>query len=118
MDSVRVKQILINLLSNAHKFTPEKGRILVIAEACSNGIRIAVADTGVGMSADQVKLALTPFGQVQSSYSRSHEGTGLGLPIALALAKQHGGDLHISSQPKIGTTVVLTLPTSPPERQT
>jgi len=117
MDSVRVKQILINLLSNAHKFTKEGGRILVMAEAHQGGVRIAIADTGIGMSAEQLAIAVTPFGQVQGAYSRAHEGTGLGLPIAIALAQQHGGNLHISSQPNVGTTAVLTLPAVPPEMQ-
>jgi len=117
MDSVRVKQILINLLSNAHKFTKEGGRILVMAEAHKGGVRIAVADTGIGMTADQLAVAVTPFGQIQGAYSRAHEGTGLGLPIAIALAQQHGGNLHISSQPNVGTTAVLTLPAVPPDIQ-
>ena len=117
MDCVRVKQILINLLSNAHKFTKEGGRILVMAEAFNGGVRIAVADTGIGTSEEQLAIARTPFGQVQAAYSRGHEGTGLGLPIAIALAQQHGGTLHISSQPNVGTTAVLTLPAVPPEQQ-
>ncbi|HUD53534.1 sensor histidine kinase [Parvibaculum sp.] len=111
VDAGRLKQILINILSNAHKFTPEGGRILVMAQrGAEGGATIAVADTGIGMSDEQIAVAMQPFGQVQSAFSRSHEGTGLGLPIAVALTKQHGGQFHISSKPGIGTTIVVTLP--------
>lgn len=111
VDGQRLKQILINLLSNACKFTDEGGRILVVAQrSAAGGATIAIADTGVGMTDEQLALALKPFGQVQSAYSRSHEGTGLGLPIAAALTRQHGGEFHVSSKPGAGTTVVITLP--------
>ncbi|MDR3500223.1 MAG: ATP-binding protein [Parvibaculum sp.] len=117
VDGSRMKQIFINLLSNAHKFTPERGRILVVAQrSIDGGATVAIADNGIGMTEDQISVALTPFGQVQSSYSRSHEGTGLGLPIAAALVRQHGGDFHVSSQPGVGTTVVVTLPPPPAPR--
>ncbi|HEX7776029.1 MAG TPA: ATP-binding protein [Parvibaculum sp.] len=118
VDGSRIKQILINLLSNAHKFTPEGGRIIVVAQrSADGGATVAIADNGIGMTQEQVAVALTPFGQVQSSYSRSHEGTGLGLPIAAALVRQHGGDFHVSSQPGAGTTVVVTLrPPPAPQR--
>ena len=110
-DARRIRQILINLLSNAHKFTPERGQILVIAQRLKSGdITIAVADTGCGMDAEQLKIAMTPFGQVQSHFNRSQEGTGLGLPIARGLAHQHGGDLKLESEPGAGTTALLTLP--------
>jgi two-component system cell cycle sensor histidine kinase PleC len=111
VDARRIRQILINLLSNAHKFTAERGQILVIAQRIKDGsITIAVADTGCGMDAEQMKIALTPFGQVQSHYTRTQEGTGLGLPIARGLARQHGGELHLESEPGAGTTAILTLP--------
>jgi len=110
-DARRIRQILINLLSNASKFTPERGRILLLARANRDGgATIAVVDSGVGMAADQIAGALTPFGQVQSHLSRTQEGTGLGLPIARGLARQHGGDLYLESEPGAGTSAVLTLP--------
>ncbi|WP_293327803.1 ATP-binding protein [Parvibaculum sp.] len=111
LDERRVKQILINLLSNAHKFTPVGGRIvLVVASNRNNSVSFAVADSGIGMNETQVARAMTPFGQVESAFSRSQEGTGLGLPIAAALTRLHGGEFHISSEPGQGTTVVFTLP--------
>lgn len=111
LDAARVKQILINLLSNASKFTGEGGRILVFADRnAEGGVTVAVADTGIGMTRDQIAVALEPFGQVQSSFSRAHEGTGLGLPIAAALTRRHGGRFHISSEPGVGTTVVVSFP--------
>ena len=111
VDVRRIKQVLINLLSNAHKFTAEGGRIVLVATRTpDNGATIAVADTGIGMTKEQIDHAMTPFGQVQSSYARGHEGTGLGLPIAAALTKLHGGEFQIYSEPGKGTTVFFTLP--------
>jgi len=111
VDPRRIRQILINLLSNASKFTPERGRILLLARTNRDGgATVAVVDTGVGMSPEQIAIALTPFGQVQSHLSRTEEGTGLGLPIARGLARQHGGDLYLESEPGAGTSAVLTLP--------
>jgi two-component system cell cycle sensor histidine kinase PleC len=114
VDAQRLKQVFINLLSNAHKFTGEGGRILVVAQrSTAGGVTVAIADTGIGMTEEQIAIALKPFGQVQSAYSRSHEGTGLGLPIAAALTRQHGGEFHVSSKPGAGTTIVVTLPPPP-----
>jgi two-component system, cell cycle sensor histidine kinase PleC len=111
VDAKRVRQILTNLISNANKFTPERGRIFVVAKANPDGgAAVAVADTGAGMTPDEIAVALKPFGQVQNHLVRTAEGTGLGLPIALGLARQHGGDLHIQSETGKGTTVLLTLP--------
>jgi two-component system cell cycle sensor histidine kinase PleC len=113
-DATRIKQILINLLSNAHKFTPEGGRIVLAATAAANDtISIAVQDTGIGMSGEQIAIALTPFGQIRSDHTRAHEGTGLGLPIAKALIEQHRGQFYINSVENGGTTIVFTLPLDP-----
>jgi two-component system cell cycle sensor histidine kinase PleC len=115
VDGRRIKQILINLLSNAHKFTPVRGRILVVASRTpEGGATIAVADTGPGMTPDELQIAMKPFGQVRSDHLRSHSGTGLGLPIAVALAREHGGTLHVASEPGAGTTVILALPPAAP----
>ncbi|MFN4143336.1 sensor histidine kinase [Aestuariivirga sp.] len=110
-DPLRVKQILINLLGNAVKFTPERGRVRVEARVLPEGrLLVAVADTGIGMSPPEVETALRPFGQVDSGFNKRHEGTGLGLPIAQALARMHGGDLRIESEKGRGTCVSLLLP--------
>ena len=111
VDHRRVRQLLVNLLSNANKFTPAGGRILVLARpAADGGVTIAVADTGIGMTHEEIMLALRPFAQVDARRARSQEGAGLGLPLALGLARLHGGTLHIESQPGAGTTVVVALP--------
>jgi two-component system cell cycle sensor histidine kinase PleC len=113
IDYKRIKQIMLNLFSNAIKFTPDKGSIVLSAEPSPNGGAIlTVTDTGAGMSAEQTATALRPFGQVQSYLSRTQEGAGLGLPIALGLAQIHGGNLHLESEPGVGTRAILTLPPS------
>jgi two-component system cell cycle sensor histidine kinase PleC len=112
-DARRLRQVFVNLLSNATKFTEAGGRILVLARAAAdNGVTVAVADTGVGMTHEQIVLALKPFAQVQGHLARTREGTGLGLPIAMGIVKLHGGTLFIDSQPGAGTTAVVTLPAS------
>ena len=112
-DPLRVKQILINLLGNAVKFTPEHGRIRVEALQVQPGYAaVAVTDTGPGMTPSEVDTAMRPFGQVDTAFNRRHEGTGLGLPIAYALSRLHGGDLRIDSQKGAGTRVTVILPTA------
>jgi len=114
-DPLRLKQILINLLGNAVKFTPEAGRVRIAATAATaDAVLITVEDTGIGMSPQEVETALRPFGQVDSGFNKRHEGTGLGLPIAYALAKLHGGDLRIASEKGNGTRIAVTLPLAPP----
>jgi two-component system cell cycle sensor histidine kinase PleC len=111
-DPLRIKQILINLVGNAVKFTPKKGRIRVEAGLAQHGYAVvAVTDTGEGMSASEIETAMRPFGQVETGFNKRHEGTGLGLPIAYALARLHGGDLRIDSQKGAGTRVTVILPT-------
>jgi len=111
VDGKRVLQVVSNLLSNANKFTPEGGRIVVVATAENRReITVAVVDSGIGMTEEEVQLALKPFAQVQSQYSRQHEGTGLGLTLGKALVELHGGRLLISSTPDVGTMVAFTLP--------
>ena len=110
-DARRLKQIVINLLSNAHKFTPIGGSITLAAAAVdSRYIAVSVRDTGIGMSPEQVEVALKPFGQVRGGHTRAHEGTGLGLPIAKAMVEQHGGRLWLDSAEGHGTTVAFTIP--------
>ena len=110
-DSKRLRQLFTNLLSNASKFTAEKGRILVMAKAVKDGaVTIAIADTGMGMTHEQIVVAMKPFAQVQGHLNRIQEGTGLGLPLAMGIVKLHGGTLYLDSQPGAGTTAVVTLP--------
>ena len=110
-DPVRLKQILTNLLTNAVKFTPAGGRVSVRAGLDAGGrLLISVKDTGIGMSREEIQIALTPFGQISNPMSRAHDGTGLGLPLAKTLAELHGGDLDIASNPGAGTAVTVTLP--------
>ena len=110
-DVKRLRQLFVNLLSNASKFTAERGRILVMARALKDGsVTIAIADTGVGMTHEQIVMALKPFAQVQGHLARTQEGTGLGLPLAMGIVKLHGGSLFLDSEPNAGTTAVVTLP--------
>ncbi|MEI8180806.1 ATP-binding protein [Aestuariivirga sp.] len=110
-DPLRLKQILINLLGNAVKFTPEKGHVRITAAiASTDAALITVEDTGIGMSPQEIETALRPFGQVDSGFNKRHEGTGLGLPIAYALARLHGGELRITSEKGSGTRIALTIP--------
>jgi two-component system cell cycle sensor histidine kinase PleC len=110
-DTRRLKQIVINLIGNAHKFTPSGGSItLAAAPLDSRTVAITVRDTGIGMSPDEIRIALKPFGQVRSGSTRAHDGTGLGLPIARALIEQHGGRMWLDSAEGRGTTVAFTMP--------
>ena len=112
-DPTRLKQILLNLISNAIKFTKPGGSVLVSGRHATDvGVMFEVRDTGVGMTPDEIDIALEPFGQVDASLARGHEGTGLGLPLARRLAELHGGSLHIDSEKGCGTTVAVTLPPS------
>jgi PAS domain S-box-containing protein len=109
-DERRLKQILINLLSNAVKFTPSGGTIRVVAEDSGGKIRIAVEDSGIGIAAEDIPKVLQPFGQVDSTVSREHEGTGLGLPLSKRLAELHGADFRIESELGRGTSVSMVFP--------
>lgn len=110
-DGRKIKQILLNLLSNAAKFTPPDGTITIAAEVSQQGeLVITTTDTGIGMTEEQIEIALTPFGQVDSAFCRGHQGTGLGLPLCISLTQLHNGSLTVESQPDIGTTVRITLP--------
>jgi two-component system cell cycle sensor histidine kinase PleC len=110
-DPAKLTQVFSNLVSNAVKFTQPGGCVTVEARAeASGGAAIYVRDTGLGMTNEEVAVALTPFGQVDASHSRWREGTGLGLPIAKALVQLHGGSIEIRSAKSMGTEVAVTLP--------
>jgi len=106
-----VRQILTNLVSNALKFTSDRGTVTITATLAGGGeLLISVADTGIGMSEAEIAIALTPFGQVDGALSRSHEGTGLGLPLARAMAKLHQAEFRIGSVRGAGTSVEIAFP--------
>ena len=105
-----VKQIMLNLLSNAVKFTPEGGLIQVIAAVDGGRLRIEIKDNGIGIAQADLPKALSTFGQIGTTMSRSHEGTGLGLPLATTLVELHDGSLEIDSTPGEGTTARVWFP--------
>ena len=110
-DSVKLRQIFTNILSNAIKFTPRGGTVAIEAlRTNTGGVAVLIRDTGVGMTAEEIAVALTPFGQVDAGRARWREGTGLGLPIAKALVELHGGHIEIRSKKGEGTEVAIILP--------
>jgi PAS domain S-box-containing protein len=110
-DERLLRQVLLNLASNAIKFTPAGGRVRIqVGREVGGELTLAVDDTGIGMTAEEAALALRPFGQVQSAFSRTHDGVGLGLPLAKSFVELHGGELMVESAPGRGTTVTVRLP--------
>lgn len=103
-------QILLNLLSNAVKFTRPGGAVTVTCEKKARHCNIRIADTGVGIPPNKLAAVLRPFEQASSSYTRDHEGSGLGLSITRELVEMHGGTLSIASKSGVGTTVTVRLP--------
>jgi two-component system cell cycle sensor histidine kinase PleC len=108
-DQRLLTQIVTNVVTNAIKFSPGGSRVLIAATARAPWVELRVIDRGIGMTEDEVLMALRPFEQIDREHARKHEGTGLGLPIAKALVDLHGGQLAIESQPGIGTTVLIRL---------
>lgn len=109
-DARRLQQAVLNLISNAVKFTPRGGQVSVSVSENELGLAIKVADTGIGIPRDQIATALQPFRQVKRPGRKAPAGTGLGLPIARDLIVLHGGTLTIASEVNIGTTVTIQLP--------
>jgi len=109
-DKRRIKQILVNLMSNAVKFTPAGGQVRVSARKTDAGLELTVADSGIGIAPQDIPKVLETFGQIDSSLSRKYEGSGLGLPLSKRLAELHGGTLALESAVNVGTTVTVTLP--------
>ena len=110
-DARKLKQVLLNLLANAVKFTPEGGTVTTRVW-CSggDGYVFQVADSGVGIAPDDIPKVLAAFGQVDGSMSRNHEGTGLGVPLTKSLVEMHGGSFDLQSEPGAGTTVTVRFP--------
>jgi cell cycle sensor histidine kinase DivJ len=113
-DRRAVQQVLINLMSNAVKFTPQGGTVCLTARKTENHLVIDVSDTGIGIDANDLERLGRPFVQLRSDYAREQDGVGLGLSIAKGLVALHGGAMAISSAPGAGTTVTVTLPLKGP----
>ncbi|MDB4909031.1 MAG: ATP-binding region ATPase domain protein [Gemmatimonadetes bacterium] len=110
-DQVKTRQILINLLGNAVKFTPSGAVTFSVMPLDESGrIAFLVEDTGPGIPLHEMERIFEPFTQVDSTLSRSHEGTGLGLSVSRKLARLLGGDLTVASEPGAGSRFMVTLP--------
>jgi PAS domain S-box-containing protein len=114
-DPQRVKQVLINLLTNAVKFTPERGRVGldVSTNAARNRILFSVTDSGIGIAAEDLKKLFTPFTQLDSSLARQYSGTGLGLSLVQKLTEAHGGSVRVESEVGKGSRFTVILPFTP-----
>jgi len=108
-DPIKLRQILLNVLGNAIKFTPSGGRIELSARQSGDRISICVSDTGIGIPAEKIDRVFDPFFQGQSGTTREYPGVGLGLSIARDFARAMGGDIHVESAPKQGCTVTIDL---------
>jgi two-component system, OmpR family, sensor kinase len=111
-DRERVLQVFSILLDNAVKYTPDGGSVTVRVEEENGGVALAVSDTGVGITEDQLPLIFERFYRADSA--RAEEGTGLGLSIARQIAESHGGTIEVRSKVGVGSTFVLVLPTQKP----
>ncbi len=113
-DPQRISQVMDNILSNALKFTPPGGRVTVSAStAPDSSLHVSISDSGIGMDEAEIPVALTHFGPIEQSMTRSHEGTGLGLPLSVAFLNMHGARMDITSRKGFGTTIAILFP---PER--
>jgi signal transduction histidine kinase len=110
-DRRRIRQVLLNLVSNAVKFTPHGGAVRVAATcATDGGLVLSVTDTGIGIEAGDISRVFEPFVQLGRDKGVSGEGTGLGLPLCKELVEMHGGTISLSSQPGVGTRVTAAFP--------
>jgi signal transduction histidine kinase/HAMP domain-containing protein len=109
-DPAKLRQIFLNLLSNAMKFTPKGGRVWLEANITQSGVAVTVGDSGIGMSPEDMDVAMQPFGQVDNRLERRYEGTGLGLPLTRALVELHGGAMMFDSAREKGTKVTVAFP--------
>jgi signal transduction histidine kinase len=111
LDPSKVKQVFIHLLSNAVKFTPADGSVRISAALTPDGdLMVSVRDTGCGIPAEYLERVLEPFGQVEDHLTRENEGVGLGLPLARAMIRMHGGELTLTSEVGVGTLVDVKIP--------
>jgi signal transduction histidine kinase len=109
-DANRGKQILTNLLTNAHKYTPEEGSIDLSVEIVRSVACIAVTDTGIGLSTEEQARLFTRFYRARNPLTKDVSGTGLGLTIVKLLVEMQGGEIQVSSTPGRGSTFLFTLP--------
>ena len=118
-DEQRLRQVLRGLIDNAVKFTPTGGRVTVTAQPIdAGGVEVTVADSSIGMSADELEHVFEPFWQADSGLGRTRDGAGIGLKLARQLVTLHGGTLEMHSARGEGTKVVLRLPRAPPPAET
>jgi two-component system cell cycle sensor histidine kinase PleC len=116
VDRRAMKQILLNLMSNAVKFTPDNGRVTVRARLEPHAIIVSVEDTGIGIPKREVERLGQPFVQVENQFTKTHQGSGLGLAIARSLVEMHSGTMDIQSEVGEGTVVTVHLPREPQAR--
>ncbi len=109
-DKERIEQVLINVLSNAIKYTPDGGKIELLARGCGEYVKISVKDNGIGVPEKDIPHLFERFYRVDRSRTSETGGTGLGLAIAKEIVEAHGGDIEVESKPGKGTTVSVTLP--------
>jgi two-component system, cell cycle sensor histidine kinase PleC len=112
-----LKQVMLNLLSNAVKFTPRGGRVSVNAERLGDRVRVSVADSGIGISPEDMSRLARPFEQAESQLIKTQQGSGLGLALTKSLVELHQGVLEMHSEPGVGTTVSFTLPITSSESE-
>jgi len=112
IDQLKMKQVLVNLLTNAIKFTPAGGQVQLSFRGHGDGLDIIVTDNGIGMTDEEISLAMEKFGRIGHSRRAARDGLGLGLPLAKELVEAHGGTLHLASVTNGGTTVTISLPAS------
>ena len=119
-DPVKLKQVFVNLIGNAIKFTEPGGHVAISSETDETALRVRIRDTGIGIRAEDIPLVVQPFYRVNSVLDSRHQGAGLGLPFAKSVVELHGGTLAIESEVGRGTTVTISLPlprrSDPPAR--
>jgi signal transduction histidine kinase len=113
-DERKIKQVLLNLVANAVKFTRPGGRVTLGVKRHPDAVVFTVADTGIGVETKDIERILQPFVQVESALARNHHGTGLGLPLVKLMTELHGGTFSLTSEVDVGTCATVTLPLEPP----